>query len=185
MSRVGRRAIEVPGKVKVTLQGSRVRAEGPKGKGELLVPPSLTISLADNKLSLARSDDSRSSRSIHGLTRSLLNNLLNGVMVGYQRLLEINGVGFKAEVRGKEIHFSIGYSHPVIFPLPEGVTADWKELKAGDKQGDLTLKSFDKDLLGRTAAKVRSLRPPEPYKGKGIKYAEEIIRRKVGKTGAA
>jgi large subunit ribosomal protein L6 len=107
------------------------------------------------------------------------------VMVGYQRLLEINGVGFKAEVKGKEIHFAIGFSHPVIFPLPEGVTAEWKELKAGDKQGELTLKSHDKDLLGRTAAKVRSLRPPEPYKGKGIKYADEIIRRKVGKTGAA
>jgi large subunit ribosomal protein L6 len=110
---------------------------------------------------------------------------VNGVTVGYQRTVEIFGVGFKAEVRGKEIQFAIGFSHPVIFPLPEGVTADWKEVKAGDKQGELTLKSHDKDLLGRTIAKVRALRPPEPYKGKGIKYSEETVRRKVGKTGAA
>jgi len=185
MSRVGRQTIAVPPKVKVSIDGSWVRAEGPKGKGALEVPAALKVALADNKLSLARSEDSRTSRSVHGLTRSLLSNLVNGVTVGYQRTVEIFGVGFKAEVRGKEIQFAIGFSHPVIFPLPEGVTADWKEVKAGDKQGELTLKSHDKDLLGRTIAKVRARRPPEPYKGKGIKYSEETVRRKVGKTGAA
>ena len=185
MSRIGKQPVQIPDKVKVALSGMVLKFEGPKGKNELTVHPSLKVSVEGKQVHIARQDDSRQSRSLHGLTRSLVANMVNGVATGYQRVLEISGVGFKAEVRGKDINFAIGYSHPVIFPLPAGVTAEWKENKAGDKQGDLFLRGHDKDVLGRVAAKVRAIRPPEPYKGKGIKYAEETIRRKVGKTGAA
>lgn len=115
---------------------------------------------------------------MHGLTRSLVNNLVFGVGVGFSRTLEINGVGYRAEVKGKDLHLTLGFSHPVVFPLPEGVTAQV------ERQTVLTLASHDKQLLGEIAAKIRALRPPEPYKGKGIKYADEVIRRKQGKTGA-
>jgi large subunit ribosomal protein L6 len=185
MSRVGKQPIEIPDKVKVALSGAILKFEGPKGKSELKVPASLKVTVEPKQVLFARSDDSRQSRSLHGLTRALAANMTHGVAVGYQRMLEISGVGFKADIQGKKITFTIGFSHPVIFPLPDGVTAEWKENKTGDKQGDLYLRSHDRDLLGRVAAKVRGLRPPEPYKGKGIKYAEETIRRKVGKTGAA
>lgn len=185
MSRIGKQPISIPDKVKVVLEGALLRVEGPKGKTSLAITPQMTVEVTGNKVSVTRTSESREARSLHGLTRSLISNMVQGVTAGYQRVLEISGVGFKAEVKGKEVHFVIGFSHPVIFPLPAGVTAEWKELKIGDKQGEVTLKSHDKDLLGRTAAKVRALRPPEPYKGKGIKYAEETIRRKVGKTGAA
>jgi large subunit ribosomal protein L6 len=111
--------------------------------------------------------------------------MVKGVSVGFERKLELFGVGFRAEVKARTIVFTIGYSHPAVFALPEGITAEWKEVKAGDKQGDVFIRGVDKDLLGRTASEIRSLRPPEPYKGKGIKYVEETIRRKQGKTGAA
>jgi large subunit ribosomal protein L6 len=185
MSRIGRQPIAIPDKVKVVVEGQLVKVEGPKGKSSFQVNPQMKVAVADKKVSVTRADDSRTSRSLHGLTRSLVSNMLYGVTTGYQRVLEISGVGFKAEVKGKNVHFSIGFSHPIVFPLPDGVSAEWKELKVADKQGEVVLKSHDKDLLGRTAAQVRQLRPPEPYKGKGIKYAEETIRRKVGKTGAA
>lgn len=185
MSRIGKQPIVIPDKVKVAITGTAMKFEGPKGKNELTVPSTINVTVDGKQVLVARNDESRQSRSLHGLTRSLIANMVSGVSTGYQRVLEISGVGFKAEVRGKDINFAIGYSHPVLFPLPTGVTAEWKENKAGDKQGDLYLRSHDKDLLGRVAAKVRAIRPPEPYKGKGIKYAEETIRRKVGKTGAA
>jgi large subunit ribosomal protein L6 len=185
MSRIGRQPIAIPDKVKVLVEGQTVKVEGPKGKSSLQIDPHMKVAVADNKVNVTRVDESRAARSLHGLTRSLLGNMLYGVTNGYQRVLEISGVGFKAEVKGKVVHFSIGFSHIIQFPLPDGVSAEWKELKVADKQGEVILKSHDKDLLGRTAAKVRALRPPEPYKGKGIKYAEETIRRKVGKTGAA
>jgi large subunit ribosomal protein L6 len=127
-----------------------------------------------------RPDDTRLSKGLHGLTRTLVKNALLGVTKGYERVLEISGVGFKAEVKGKEIQFTLGFSHPVAFKLPEGVTAE-----VDPKQTRITVRGVDKHLLGLTAAKIRALRPPEPYKGKGIKYAEETIRRKEGKTGAA
>jgi large subunit ribosomal protein L6 len=185
MSRIGRQPIQIPDKVKVALAGSILKIEGPKGKAELPLPPHVVVAVDDRQVHVTRGDETRESRSLHGLTRSLINNLVQGVAKGYQRNLEISGVGFKAEVRGKEILFSIGFSHPIVFPLPPGISAEWRENKTAEKQGDLFLKSHDKDLLGRTAAKVRALRPPEPYKGKGIRYAEELVRRKVGKTGAA
>ncbi len=185
MSRIGKMPINIPDKVKVAIAGHLLKFEGPKGKNELTVHPSLQIVMEGKTLHINRADETRQTRSLHGLTRALASNMVDGVATGYQRVLEISGVGFKAEVQGKKINFVIGFSHPVLFPLPDGVTAEWKENKTGDKQGDLYLRSHDRDLLGRVAAKVRALRPPEPYKGKGIKYAEETIRRKVGKTGAA
>src|SRR6266496_3336812 len=132
------------------------------------------------KVPVARPDESRLSKGLHGLTRTLVKNAVDGVVKGYDRGLEINGVGFKAEVKGKDINFTLGFSHPVVFRLPEGVTAE-----VDPKQTRVTVRGVDKHLLGLTAAKIRALRPPEPYKGKGIKYAEETIRRKEGKTGAA
>jgi large subunit ribosomal protein L6 len=185
MSRIGRQPIQVPDKVKVALAGSVLKIEGPKGKAELQLPSHVEVKVVDKQITVARDAETRESRALHGLTRSLIGNFVRGVATGYQRHLEINGVGFKADVRSKDISFSIGFSHAVVFPLPAGVSAEWKENKTGDKQGDLFLRSHDKDLLGRTAAKVRALRPPEPYKGKGIRYADETVRRKVGKTGAA
>ena len=129
---------------------------------------------------MTRPDESRLAKGLHGLTRTLVRNAIDGVTKGYERVLEISGVGFKAEGKGKEINFTLGFSHPVVFKLPEGVTAE-----VDPKQTKVTIKGVDKHLLGLTAAKIRALRPPEPYKGKGIKYAEEIVRRKEGKTGAA
>jgi large subunit ribosomal protein L6 len=181
MSRIGRMPINVPDKVKVAITGKEIRAEGPKGKGSFTIGPknpSLVV-LEGKVIKIDRPDDSRSAKEMHGITRTLVNNLIVGVSTGFERVLEITGVGFRAEVKGKEIHFTLGFSHPVVFPLPEGVTAEV------EKQTKVTVKGPDKHILGLTAAKIRSLRPPEPYKGKGIKYAEETIRRKQGKTGAA
>jgi large subunit ribosomal protein L6 len=142
--------------------------------------PVMKIEVAGAEVKVSRPDESRLARSLHGLTRTLVNNAVNGVTKGYERSLEISGVGFKAEAKGKEINFTLGYSHPVVFKLPEGITAE-----VDPKQTKIVLRGVDKHLLGLTAAKVRNLRLPEPYKGKGIKYSNEIIRRKEGKTGAA
>jgi large subunit ribosomal protein L6 len=142
--------------------------------------PVVKVEVAGNEVRVTRPDESRLAKGLHGLTRTLVRNALDGVTKGYERTLEISGVGFKAEVKGKVIHFTLGFSHPVVFALPEGVTAE-----VDPKQTRVVIKGVDKHLLGLTAAKIRALRPPEPYKGKGIKYAEETIRRKEGKTGAA
>jgi large subunit ribosomal protein L6 len=180
MSRVGKMPVKIPEKVKVSVDKQLVKVDGPKGKMSFSVNPLMKVEVAGSEVRVSRPDESRAARELHGLTRTLVNNAVNGVTRGYERLLEISGVGFKAEVKGKEINFTLGYSHPVIFKLPEGVTA---EVEA--KQTKVTVRGVDKHLLGLTAAKIRSLRLPEPYKGKGIKYAEEIVRRKEGKTRAA
>ncbi len=180
MSRVGKLPVKIPEKVKVAIDGNVVKVEGPKGKMSFPYNPKLKIEVAGSEVKVSRPDDSRDSKSLHGLTRKLVVNALSGVSKGYERVLEISGVGFKAEAKGKEINFVLGYSHPVVFRLPEGVTAE-----VDAKQTRVVVRGVDKHLLGLTAAKIRALRVPEPYKGKGIKYAEEIIRRKEGKTGAA
>ena len=180
MSRVGKIPVKIPEKVKVAVDGTTVRVEGPKGKTAFAFNPCMKVEVQGGEVKVARPDDSRLSRGLHGLTRSLVKNAIQGVTRGYERSLEISGVGFKAELRGKEINFTLGFSHPVVFKLPEGVTAE-----VDPKQTKVVVRSADKHLLGLTAAKIRSLRPPEPYKGKGVKYAEETIRRKEGKTGAA
>ena len=180
MSRVGKLPVKVPDKVKVSLDGNLVKVEGPKGKMSFPFNPRVKIEVGKGEVKVLRPDDSREAKGLHGLTRTLLRNAVDGVTKGYERALEISGVGFKAEVKGKEIHFTLGFSHPVVFKLPEGIAAE-----VDAKQTRLIVRGVDKHLLGLTAAKIRGLREPEPYKGKGIKYAEEKIRRKEGKTGAA
>jgi large subunit ribosomal protein L6 len=140
----------------------------------------VSVEVKGQEVRVTRPDETRLAKGLHGLTRTLVKNAIDGVVKGYTRTLEINGVGFKAEVKGKDVNFVLGFSHPVVFRLPDGVTAE-----VDAKQTRLTVKGVDKHQLGLTAAKIRALRPPEPYKGKGIKYAEEIVRRKEGKTGAA
>jgi len=180
MSRVGKLPVKIPEKVKVTVDGHTVKVEGPKGKTAFLFNPLMKVEVGKGEVKVSRPDDTRAAKGLHGLTRTLVKNAVEGVTKGYEQSLEIVGVGFKAEVKGKEIHFSIGFSHPVVFKLPEGIAAE-----VDAKQTRVTVRGADKHLLGLTAAQIRGLRPPEPYKGKGIKYVEEVIRRKEGKTGAA
>jgi len=179
MSRIGRKPIPVPDGVKVQVDGNVVRAEGPKGKLMQPLSTGMTAKLDGKVLTIVRGDDSRTARALHGLTRSLVANMVFGVKDGYERKLDIVGIGYRAQMQGKNIQLALGYSHPVIFPLPEGITAEI------EKQVGVTLKGADKALLGQTAAKLRALRKPDPYKGKGIKYADEVIRRKVGKKAGA
>jgi large subunit ribosomal protein L6 len=180
MSRVGKLPVKIPEKVKVTVDGFTVKVEGPKGKTAFSFNPKMKIEVGKGEVKVLRPDESTISRSLHGLTRTLVRNAVDGVTKGYERGLDIVGVGFKAEAKGKEIHFAIGFSHPVVFKLPEGITAE-----VDAKQTKLVVRGADKHLVGMTAARIREIRPPEPYKGKGIKYSDEIIRRKEGKTGAA
>ncbi len=180
MSRVGKQPVKIPEKVKVAVAGNLVKIEGPKGKMSFPFNPVVKVEVAGGEVKVTRPDETRLAKGLHGLTRTLVKNAMDGVTKGYDRVLEISGVGFKAELKGKEINFTLGFSHPVLFKLPEGVTAE-----VDPKQTKVTIRGVDKHLLGLTAAKIRALRPPEPYKGKGIKYAEETVRRKEGKTGAA
>jgi len=180
MSRVGKLPVKIPEKVKVAIDGTTVKVEGPKGKMAFAFNPVVKVVVDKGQVQVSRPDESRLSKGLHGLTRTLVKNAVEGVTRGYERTLEISGVGFKAELKGKELHFALGFSHPVVFKLPEGITAE-----VDPKQTRVTVRGVDKHLLGLTAAKIRGLRAPEPYKGKGIKYAEEIVRRKEGKTGAA
>jgi large subunit ribosomal protein L6 len=180
MSRVGKLPVKIPEKVKVTVDGTTVKVEGPKGKTSVYVNEKMKIQVDKGEVRVLRPDESTLARSLHGLTRTLVRNAIDGVTKGYERSLDIVGVGFKAESKGKEVHFVLGFSHPVVFKLPEGITAE-----VDPKQTKVTVRGSDKHMVGMTAARIRELRPPEPYKGKGIKYSYEIIRRKEGKTGAA
>lgn len=180
MSRVGKLPVKIPNKVKVSVDHETVRIEGPKGKMSFPFNPKVKVEVAGSEVRVSRPDETRLAKGLHGLTRTLVRNAIDGVTKGYERTLEISGVGYKAELKAKDLHFTLGFSHPVVFKLPEGVTAE-----VDPKQTRLVLRGVDKHLLGLTAAKIRALRPPEPYKGKGIKYAEETVRRKEGKTGAA
>ena len=176
MSRIGKLPIPVPATVKIKLDGPRVHVEGPKGKLDIGVDASMAIEVRDGQLVVTRKDETRHTRGIHGLTRKLLANMIHGVDQGFTQVLEINGVGYRAEVKGNLIQLLLGYSHPIIFQLPPGVSAKV------EKQTVITLEGADRQVLGETAAMIRELRPPEPYKGKGVKYAEETIRRKAGKA---
>jgi large subunit ribosomal protein L6 len=179
MSRIGKKPIPIPQGVKVQLDGLTVRAEGPKGKLSQMVPAGLTPKVADGTLVIERSGEDRRVRALHGLARALVANMVTGVKDGFERKLEIVGIGYRAQMQGKSIQLALGYSHPVIFPLPDGVTAEI------DRQIAITLRGADKAVLGETAAKLRSLRKPDPYKGKCIRYAGEQVRRKVGKMAGA
>lgn len=179
MSRVGKLPIPIPAGVKIQITDDLVRVEGPKGKLEHRVPAVIHVAIADGALSVTRKDESRQTRSLHGLTQRLLGNMVRGVHNAFTRNLEIVGVGYRAEAKGQSLQLSLGYSHPVLFQLPPGVQA------RTERPTLITLESIDRQLLGETAAMIRRLRPPEPYKGKGIKYAEEVLRRKAGKAAGA
>ena len=179
MSRIGRKLIVLPKNVKFAVANGVVNVEGPKGKLSFRPHALMTIKLEGSDIHVTRSDETRESRSLHGLTRTLIVNMVTGVSQGFTRELDITGVGYRAEMKGKSLHMSLGFSHPVIFALPEGVTGIVDE-----KRTHITLSSANKQLLGATAAKVRSFRPPEPYGGKGVRYSDEVVRRKEGKSGA-
>ncbi len=176
MSRIGKLPISVPDGVKISLEDRSLRLEGPKGKLHTTIPVGVKVKVDGKAVKVERNSDQRKLRALHGLTRKLIANMVEGVSRGFIRVLEINGVGYRAEVKGSELHLSLGYSHPVVFPLPAGVSASI------ERQTVINLQSADKQLLGETAATIRSLRPPEPYKGKGVKYREEVIKRKAGKA---
>jgi large subunit ribosomal protein L6 len=178
MSRIGRLPIRIDKTVKAQVAGDTVKVEGPKGKLEMKLYPGYTVELNDGQMVVKRPGDTNQERSLHGLMRKLIANMVEGVGKGFTRVLEINGVGYRAEVKGAQINFTLGYSHPIVYQLPPGVTAKV------ERQVIVTLESADRQLLGSVAAEIRSLRPPEPYKGKGIKYATETIRRKAGKAAA-
>ncbi len=179
MSRIGKQPIPVPSGVSLRVDGATVIAEGPKGKAQHTLGPKVGAEVADGVLRVVRKDDSRQARALHGLSRKLIANMVQGVSAGFSRTLEIIGVGYRAEVRGSNLHLSLGYSHPIVYQLPPGVSA------AVERQVVITLQSSDRKLLGQVAADIRQLRPPEPYKGKGVKYANETIRRKAGKAAGA
>ena len=177
MSRIGNKAVEIPEKVKVNIDNEgAVSVEGPKGKLSWRLPRDIKGSVKDNRISLMREAETRSVKALHGLSRSLVHNMVQGVSEGFSKQLEIEGVGFKAAVQGSTLNLSLGFSHPVLFPIP-------KEIKITIAEGTkLTIQGIDKKLVGQVTADIRRFYPPEPYKGKGVRYAGEQIRRKVGKT---
>ena len=179
MSRIGKKPIGIPTGVKVRIDGNVVQAEGPKGRLTQAVPSGISARLERDHVLLTRESDARTVRALHGLARSLVANMVTGVSAGFERKLDIVGIGYRAQMQGKNIQLALGYSHPVIFPLPDGVSAEI------DRQTSITLRGADKALLGQTAARLRELRKPDPYKGKGIRYSDEFIRRKVGKKAGA
>jgi large subunit ribosomal protein L6 len=177
MSRIGKLPIEIPKGVKISFTDSVLSVQGPNGTLSRQIMPIVSLSISDSVIEVSRNDETNSARAAHGLTRTLINNMVVGVTNGFNTNLEINGVGYRAEVKGAELVLSLGYSHPVNFMIPNGISI------VVDKMTKLSVKGFDKELVGQTAAKIRSFRSPEPYKGKGIKYANETILRKAGKTG--
>lgn len=177
MSRVGKKPINIPEKTKVSYAKGILTVQGEKGKLERAIPPELDVKIEENAISIAIGVQSRNAGAIQGLIRSLVDNMVTGVSKGFERTLMINGIGYRAETKGNAIVFNLGYSHPINFDLPDGISA------SVDKNNVVSLAGIDKEKLGHAAAAIRRLRPPEPYKGKGIKYAEETIHKKAGKTG--
>ena len=177
MSRVGKKPIAVPEKTKLTYEDRVLTVQGQKGMLSRPIHPAVVLQIEDGNIQVTPLKDDKNSRALQGLTRSLVNNMIIGVNTGFERVLEINGIGYRAEVKGNAILLNLGYSHPINFALPEGISA------TVDRNNVIKLTGIDKEKLGQTAASIRQLRPPEPYKGKGIKYAEEYVRRKAGKTG--
>ncbi len=177
MSRVGRSPIPIPQGIKVKMEDRVFVAEGPKGKVSQEILPRIEVEIGDTEVLIKRLGESRDDRAKHGLMRSLVANAVAGAHEGFSKVLEINGVGYRAAVEGKTLNLALGYSHPVVFPIPEGI-----EIEV-DKNNTMTVRGARKQQVGQVAAEIRALRKPEPYKGKGIKYADEVIRRKVGKAG--
>lgn len=176
MSRIGKKVISLPKGVEVKQEGSSVVVKGPKGTLKSPLAPGISLKVEGTEVNLHRADEERQTRAYHGLTRALLANNVTGVTQGFKKELDIIGVGYRAEVKGKEVVFQLGYSHPINFPIPEGIEI------AVDKAGHVVVTGIDKQKVGQTAAEIRNLRMPDPYKGKGIKYTTEVIRRKAGKA---
>lgn len=178
MSRIGRMPIAIPAGVTADIaENNKVTVKGPKGTLERVLPAEMEIKLEDNQVTVTRPNDLKKMKSLHGLTRTLIANMVTGVTDGYEKVLEINGVGYRGQKQGKKLVLSLGYSHPVEMEDPEGIET------VMDGTNKITVKGIDKEKVGQYAAEIRAKRSPEPYKGKGIKYADEVIRRKVGKTG--
>lgn len=177
MSRIGKLPVAIPAGVKVSLDGNSMTVKGPKGTLSQVLHERISIAVETEQIVVSRSTDEKSDTALHGLTRALINNMVVGVTTGFKKDLEINGVGYRAEISGKTLTMSLGYSHPVVYELPEGISVEI------EKQTKLSVSGIDKQLVGSAAAKIRSFRKPEPYKGKGIKYADERIVRKAGKAG--
>jgi large subunit ribosomal protein L6 len=177
MSRIGKIPVKVPGGVKVTFQNEEMLVEGPKGKLKQKYDPVITFENKGQEIIVGRKNEQKQTKAFHGLYRNLLNNMVIGVSTGFNKSLIVNGVGYRAEVQGKLLSMSLGYSNDIFVAIPEGLTA------AADANGKITITGIDKQRVGEFAAQIRKLRGPEPYKGKGIRYEDEIIRRKVGKSG--
>ncbi|MFQ5607006.1 MAG: 50S ribosomal protein L6 [Candidatus Zixiibacteriota bacterium] len=180
MSRVGKEPVKIPQGVKVNLDGVRITVNGPKGELARDLHPNMSVAVDGEIISVTRPNDLKQNRALHGLTRALIQNMVTGVTEGYSKTLAMVGVGYRAEMKGKALSLAVGFSHPVIFRAPDGVS-----VSVGGKENIITLAGIDKQIVGDAAARIRKIRPPEPYKGKGIKYENEIIKRKAGKTAGA
>lgn len=176
MSRIGKQPVTIPAKVKVAVTGNRIAAEGPKGKHEFSLPRHTSAKVDGSVVTVSRSNETNEAKAMHGLARSLVNNAVKGVSEGYQKKLEIQGVGFKATVKGNLVDLALGFSHPILYPIPAGIKVVVEE------NTKVTIDGVDKELVGRVASEIRSYYPPEPYKGKGVRYAGEQVKRKEGKT---
>jgi len=178
VSRIGKVPISIPNEVKVKLTDSILEVVGPSGQLTHRIPSEIQISIEPEQILVKRPNDHRTTRSLHGLTRVLIANMITGVTQGFEKRLEIQGIGFRADLQGKVLRLTLGFSHPILFPLPEGVKVEV------ERQTSIKVKGIDKQLVGSVAAQIRSLKPPEPYKGKGIRYADEYVKLKVGKAKA-
>lgn len=178
MSRIGRLPVKLPQGVNVTVGTGQMQIKGPKGVLTAPLPGGISASIADGVVTLARATDGRQHRALHGLSRALLANAVKGVSTGWTRDLDIQGIGYRAAVAGKTVELALGFSHPVVYPIPEGISI------TVEKQTRMTITGVDRQRVGQVAAEIRSLKPPEPYKGKGIRYLDEVVKKKVGKTGA-
>lgn len=177
MSRVGNNPIDVPSGVEVSVAGSAVTVKGPKGTLERTFDERISVAVEDGMVKVSRADDERDSKALHGLSRALLANMVEGVANGYSKELQAVGVGYRAALKGRDLELQLGFSHPVSFAAPEGVTFEVPE------PTKIIISGIDKQLVGQTAADIRKIRPPEPYKGKGLRYSDEYVRRKAGKAG--
>jgi len=178
MSRIGKKPITIPGGVKVALSGQEINVQGPKGNLKRALPAGVKVEVGADQINVLPPENPRETTAMQGLTRTLIANMVDGVTTGFKKGLEITGVGYRAELKGKVLNLALGYSHPIEYPLPEGISAE-----VDPKANTIVVEGIDKELVGATAAKIRSFREPEPYKGKGIKYAQERIVRKAGKAG--
>ena len=177
MSRIGKQPVEIPEKVDITLNDDNIKVKGPKGELSHDLPHRVEVKVEDDEIIVNRKGNDKKDRSVHGLTRSIIENMIIGVVDGYKKELEMVGVGYSAQLKGKDLQIEVGYSHPVMVEAPENIEFEV------EKKNNIVVKGIDKQQVGEVAAQIRSIRKPEPYKGKGIKYVDEHIRRKVGKTG--